>query len=174
MKRLFVKENTKITSQEFRGFLEQFARGETLESLSLCKRIKSEWWQFVDQRSFFEPKKIEKLSGNSLPPLNPPSEPGIYGIFACLKTSDFPLCFYVGISTTDIRSRLRTHLGTDIKNNYRSSFRCLEESDEIFMCSSSVPESEKKNRTRQELELLEHCLTVLLRPRFLLLAAMNA
>jgi len=159
MKRLFVKENTKIASQEFTVFLEQFARGETLESLSLCKRIKSEWWQFVDQRSFFEPKVVERIDGNSLSLHKPPSKPGIYGIFARLKTSDFPLCFYAEILTTDIRSRVRTHLGRDIKENYRTSFRCLEESDENFICSSSVPESEKKNRTRQELELFEHCLT---------------
>jgi hypothetical protein len=141
----------------------------------LCNRIKSEWWKFVDQRNFFEPIELEEYDGTSLPPDNPPQHPGIYGIFAHLETSAFPLCFYVGISTTDVRARLRNHLGIDIRENYRSSFRCLGESDEIFICSSTVPDLglEERNRNRQKLALLEYCLTVLLRPRFLLLAAMN-
>jgi len=174
MKKLFVNKNIEITSQEFRVFLEQFSRGENIESISLCKNIKSKWWDFIDGRNFAQPKTIKRLNGNCLPSSNPPSKPGVYGIFASFKTSDFPQCFYVGISARDLRSRVRTHLSTDIKKNYRSAFKRLEEAEEIYICSCSVPESENKNRIRQELELLEHCLIVLLRPRFLLLAAMNA
>lgn|GEM_PF-3443184 len=173
VKKIYVKENTSLTLQEFRVFLEQFARGEKLDSL-LCNRIKSDWWNFVDQRSFFKPIKTEQLSGKCISPEMIPSQPGVYGIFIHHVTSDFPLCFYVGISTIDVRSRIKTHLGTDIKKNYRSAFGSLVNADEIFICSSTVPDLGGNNSNRQELELLEHCLTVILRPRFLLLAAMNA
>jgi hypothetical protein len=171
MKKLFVKKNEEISLKDFRSFIDQYAKGDSLDSLSLCNEINSKWRLFVCGEDFPDQIELSIFDGKSLPKGHPPSQPGVYGIFARCTSTDYPFCFYVGISTTDIRSRLRTHLGKDIIRNYRSIFKCIERYDDIFICSSTLPDLEKKNTNRQKLELLEHCLTVLLRPRFLILAA---
>jgi hypothetical protein len=149
MSKLYINVETKVELDEYEEFLEQFTQEVDLYELALLKKLSDDWRGFVDERRSSiianEMIKIDLPNGSCLPKNCPPSKPGVYSIFVNNKRFITPICFYVGISTKDIRSRVRTHLYNDIKNDYRKSFKWLKECSEIFLCYSGISEI-KKNR----------------------------
>jgi hypothetical protein len=79
-------------------------------------------------------------------------------------------CFYVGMSTSNVRGRITRHLGNDATDvvNYRDAFSEIKSYDEVFVCYS-LKSGEKSNyrKLKAKLELLELVITALLRPEFL-------
>ena len=113
------KENQEINIKNLDDFLREFARKKSpLTSLPLC-RIGKEWQDFADNDNRSE---LPLPEGQRLPRGNPPPKPGIYAIFARKSRSHRPLCFHVGISSNDIRGRLRTRLYKNVEENYRNAF----------------------------------------------------
>lgn len=170
MANIYVFESQKITEEEFDIFLEQFARGEQTDSLTLSQRLKKEWWMFVDSR-----KSKESVMNVKLPFANclkkDPKEPGIYAIFGKHPNSIFPQCFYTGISDSNVRSRISHHLTVDIRINYRNKFHWIKECTDVFLCYAPILKPNSEEGLMLKLELLEHCLTVELRPWFLISCA---
>lgn len=172
MANIYVFESNKITEEEFDIFLEQFARGEPTGSLTLSQRLKNEWWKFVDSR-----KTNEIVMNVELPYSKclekDPKEPGIYGIFGKHPNSIFPQCFYAGISVSDVRNRVSHHLTIDVKINYRNNYHWIKECSDIFLCYAPMLKSNNEKGLKLKLELLEHCLTVELRPWFIISCAIK-
>ena len=161
------KENQEINIKNLDDFLREFARKKSpLTSLPLC-RIGKEWQDFADNDNRSE---LPLPEGQRLPRGNPPPKPGIYAIFARKSRSHRPLCFHVGISSNDIRGRLRTRLYKNVEENYRNAFGGLCDCADIYVCSATVPaanDSDSKDvkiKLKAKLELLEMCMTVVLKP----------
>ncbi len=140
MANIFVYQSQRISEEEFDVFLEQFARGEPTESLTLSQRLKKEWWNFVDSR-----KSKESLMNVDLPCgkylSKDPKEPGVYAIFGKHPESIFPQCFYAGISVSNVRDRVTHHLTVDVRNNYRGKFNWIKECSDVFLCYAPMLKS---------------------------------
>lgn len=174
MPKLFVQSSGQnISSKEFHEFLTEFKNIKKLK-FSICEKLKDEWLNFVEEApdKFQDNPNVSLPNPKCLPKGNPKSMGGIYGIFVKIPYSRKPECFYVGVSRRDVRGRIRTHLGEDIRENYMHVFKELEKCSEVFICCAYTPSTPSRIKRKAELELLELCLSVQLRPRFLVDAAM--
>ena len=148
--------------QDLDVFLQEFVQGNNLDSLPLCE-LANEWRNFVNNNN------------NHNMQAQFPNGPGIYAIFARKTKEHKPICFHVGISSGNICGRLRKRLYNNVEDNHRGVFGWLEDCADIYICSATITtvenSKEAKKRLKAKLELLEMCLTVLLRPKSLLLAA---
>jgi hypothetical protein len=165
------KKNQEIEMKNLDNFLREVARKKNpLTSLPLCK-MEKEWLDFVnnDNRS-----ELPHPGGQRLPRGNPPSKPGIYAIFARKSKSERPLCFHVGISSNDIRGRIRTRLYKDVTKDYRNIFGRLRDYADIYVCSVTIPalnnSGKAKIKLKAKLELLEMYMTVVLGSKSLFIA----
>jgi len=177
MIKLFVRSSGQnISPNEFREFLKEFKNRKKLK-FSLCKKLKDEWRNFVEAPDKFKDNPNVSLPNSNislpnpkcLPKGNPKSMGGIYGIFVKFQRFHKPKCFYVGVSKSDVRGRIRTHLGKDIRENYRHVFKVIKKCSEVFICCAYT---HSRFKSKAKLELLELCLSEQLRPGFLVEAAM--
>jgi hypothetical protein len=163
-------KNQEIKTHDLDNFLKAFANGTSPTSLPLCELAK-EWMRLANNDNNIVPLNPDKR----LPRENLPAKPGIYAIFARKSKTQESVCFHVGISSSNIRSRLRTRLYNNVEGNHRGVFGWLEDCADIYICSATTTtvenSKEAKKRLKAKLELLEMCLTVLLRPKSLLRAA---
>jgi hypothetical protein len=170
MTRHYFKENQEIKTHDLNNFLKAFANRTALTSLPLCELAK-EWMRFANNDN----NKVLLKQGERLPKGNPPAKPGIYAIFSRKSKAQESVCFHVGISSSNIRGRLRTRLYDNVEGDHRGVFGWLEDCAGIYICPATITtvenSKEAKKRLKAKLELLEMCLTVLLRPKSLLRAA---
>ena len=119
MKNVYVN-GQEMNLEEVSEFLIEFDN-EQEEKPKLPLRLIRNWSNFVSTPS--APNKACNLTDYSLPKGMPKGKlSGVYSIFV-KNTNTSPRCFYVGMSTTDVRGRLRTHLKKDIDEKYRGAFR---------------------------------------------------
>ena len=86
-------------------------------------------------------------------------------------------CFYVGVATTSIYTRLNQHLCGDISHiksrapgGKQDAYIWLSKACEVVICYAAIQHGNHE-KSKRRLEMLEHCLTGLLRPKFLILTA---
>ena len=171
MTRRFFRANQEITIQSIDNLLCEFSRSKNLNSLLLGK-IANEWLRFANNNN----NNILPLpEAQRLPIGNPPAKPGIYAIFAQKNKTQAPVCFHVGISSNNVRNRLKIRLYDNVEDNYREVFGWLDTCVYIHICSATVTttqtSAEAKKQLKAKLALLEIYLTALLKPKSLLLAA---
>jgi len=150
-----------ITGEEFEQFFNQYLYLNWHKKIDLIDKIKKLWIEQVESSS--ERPFLEKCLPSTKKNLTPiyPNGVGAYSIFVKhpnVKSSDW-VCFYVGISTTSIRERVVKHHCEDVREHPR--FKWLAECTDTFSCFLSVTHD---SITKENLELLEYCLTGELRP----------
>ena len=156
-------------------FTEQLAGNHELANIPTYNDVFDGWQAFVEEPN--APTQMNmalpytRFQGGMFDGLD---HPGVYAIFERSPESERQ-CFYVGMSAKNIAGRLRTHLKKDIKKNYRRVFRKLKKASEILVCSAVLLNNNPNNigTIKEQLKLLESCLTVGLRPRFLTRLAGN-
>ena len=85
---------------------------------------------------------------------------GLYAIFTECG------CFYVGISTNDMRGRLITHFRKDVPKNYGKKFKELENRKEIYICCW-LDERCNTKKAKLSLSLMEGLISFKLNPEHL-------
>jgi hypothetical protein len=157
-----------ISSGDLDEFLSNF---QSNRPLVLLDNIKKTWNQFLLDPNK-KPGYVTNNKSLKIHDKNPKGKmSGIYAIYAKMDSEKHPICFYVGISTSCIRGRFRTHLKMGGSEKYSKAFAKLDDYDELFLCYGIIQKEETKGRFKEKLELLECCLTTSLRPRFLVLVA---
>lgn len=127
MPELFVQQSRDISPDEFQIFLKALKDGQELNSLLICKRLEEKWTDFIKNPKV-NPKDVEFPDSRCLPKGNPKGKvAGLYGIFT-------PECFYVGVSTCDIRGGFGHIWGL----MWRRTIRILLKSSVMPKKSSSV------------------------------------
>lgn len=159
--------------QDLECFLHVFSMGKDIKSLSLFKMAKE--WQNFTRNNSDNGNKWCLANSNSLTQGNPPIKPGIYAIFARKSKAEEIVCFHVGISSNNIRSRVSTRLNKDVSKKYRGVFEWLGKCADIYICSAAIIATKNSKKAKKQLktklELLEMIMTVNLKPKSLLLAA---
>jgi hypothetical protein len=170
--RIHVAPAIKILPKEFERFLREFAAREPVKELSLCRHLATESNKCAKNQAgaeCYEPnlprKGIEERAV------------GVYCIYAKQKNRAAFECFYVGISESNIYSRVYQHLRGDIRDKdteydrgKRNAYVWLENAVEVVICYATIQGGDNRV-VRRRLRLLEASLTVLLRPKFLILAS---
>ena len=97
-----------------------------------------------------------------------PKKPGVYAVFITAKNAESKECFYVGMSASNVHGRIVRHLRNNTKDKYRGWEEILKRKYVTRqVCYAEVKPGRDRDATRQALELLEACLTVKLRPKYL-------
>lgn len=165
MTKLYVMDSAvaQFTVRDLNRFVAQFRnRRIPLEELSLFKSIVKKWVDFAEGTSeptaevTFEPRQ------RLFPRGTPPHRPGVYAIFCCRGRGNQRPCFYVGMSASSLRRRLRRHLGGRVRINYAGTFGRLRRCTGVWVCTA-VMSGQQNDATKQKLKTLEACLTVDLR-----------
>ena len=166
---IYVAQDTAISQCEFKKFFKQYSQHTTLDKIDLCRRLNTDWSQHRDspKRVPNTPYTVNLPTGEGLRERILRKDKGVYAIFAKHNSEKKLTCFYVGISEKDVCQRLVIHLREDIKKNYRNAFKSLKRASEILICYGTINSAKSKS----QLELLERCMTVKLRPDFLLQTA---
>jgi len=170
---VYIAKDSKLTKTKLVRFVRQY-KNNNLRRIELITDLKTDWQRYA--RSGYrngEPIQIQ-LPGSLEVNDKILSKPGVYAIFARKKPPSKKLvCFYVGISGkgNNILGRLRTHLGKDIRTNYRGKFEKLKDYQEIYICYATISKPNIIRKIREKLELIEICLTAELRPLFKALVA---
>lgn len=162
---IYIAQATVISPCEFKKFFKQYSENTSLDKIDLCRRLDKEWLRYRDspKRASNTPYKVNLPTAEGLRERILRKSKGVYAIFAKHPSEKELKCFYVGISEKDLYQRLVLHLREDIQKNYRNAFKSLKQASEILICHSTI--SSAKNKS--QLELLERCMTVKLRPDFL-------
>lgn len=161
MARIYSGDLLSITGKEFEQFLNQYLYSSWHEKIELIDKVKRLWIEQVESSSdrLFSDIPLPSTKGE-LTRLYP-NGVGAYSIFVKhpdVKYSDW-FCFYVGISGTSISGRVAKHHCEDIRRHSR--FKWLAECTATFSCFLSITHD---SVTKENLELLEYCLTGELRP----------
>ncbi len=165
---------------EIRGlglFTDEFARNHELDNITTYNDVFEKWRAFVSDPNAPTQENMDLPDTHFQRGIfRSLDHPGVYGIFARWPRGHRK-CFYVGMSsetTTTVHGRIQRHLHGDIAENYGEVFQYLGDAREIFLCSAVLPNSNLSETIKEQLRLLESCLTVGLRPRFLTRLAGNA
>jgi hypothetical protein len=165
---IHISKNSPIKTKEFDNFLSEFSKGKPLNSIKLCNRIKNDWI-VTNNREWAKVYLSELPSGTGLRK-NIPAKLGIYAIYGRHPSNkkDGIKCFYVGVSSNEnggISQRIIQHLHGDIVKNYGSCFTWLKECTEVYIFYSTL--DYPTNNIMRKLEILESCLNICLRPKFI-------
>jgi hypothetical protein len=101
---------------------------------------------------------------------------GVYCIYARHKNMASSECFYVGVAQSCIYDQLNQHLCGDIRDKGRygpgkqKAYTWFSEPVEVVICYAVIQHGNNE-KSKSRLELLEDCLTVMLRPKYLILTA---
>ncbi len=155
-----------FTVQDLHGFVRQFRSHVQFERRTLCRRIAHQWSEFVENRDASPDREHIQLPsyGRVLLSGRPPGKKsGVYAIFR-QDARNPPSCFYVGMSASDVRGRLRTHIGRDTDAVHEwADFGQLRRCGRLWLCTAIVSDWQRNEQEKQMLRLLEACLTVELR-----------
>lgn len=162
---LYITEEIDLT-KEFERFIRQFCN---MRKLSVIDLLSKKLYKLAARRP-------EQVDGNNLPRGKPSTgHSGVYAIFVRHRRNTPLKCFYVGMSNSDIRGRIRTHITIDVEKKYGQShgnnFADLKKCNRVIVCWVIVNLNglaESKKTKQRLLELLESCLSVSLRPQFMI------
>lgn len=166
MTNIFVGADLPISSASFQKFMDDFSCRVPLASISLIQQITNHW--LINRPPISS--VTDTLPSAAFQKLVPNTS-GVYAFFVKCPTlsSDKWFCYYVGMADqSSIRDRMVMHLRNDIRKDYRGCFHQLSECTDVYICTATVPAT---NQFKEKLVLLEQCLTVELRPVFLLCTA---
>lgn len=162
---LYVMDHDEFSfrDRDLEGFVRQYHDGRLpFEELELCKSIAEKWREFVRERHVPTRRSVTLPLGRGvLPEGNPPKKPGVYAIFCGRNGCRQRPFFHVGMSTDEVRKRLRTRLDKNVREDYRV-FGRLCECSRLWVCYSVVSDCQNGTVDRHKLELLETCLRVYL------------
>ena len=156
-------------------FLSEFTQGRrklTNKGLQLL----SQWEDSIKQEGGFEePTDVSLPQGGRGLLGSMPNAPGVYTIYGKGGRRSSGECFYVGMSTSNIRGRIQTHLRDDAKENnkrspkrWRNKFHMVSKYKRLFICYAECTKGKPTGEAfAQSLELLEMFLTVSLKPKLL-------
>lgn len=166
--KLYIKHGESISLKEDQKFYKKFPEKLLSDALSLYKEIWKDWKKNINSEK--GNCKIVTLPDSRCLPRKKPKggKGGVYSIYG-IKQDDIE-CYYVGISISDVRARLRTHLDLDIRKNYRDVFNKIKNYEELYIFYNLLDSDYNKNYIKTILELIESCLTIILQPKFLSLA----
>lgn len=170
---IYVAPATSISEREFAVFIRQYSKRVPLHEIKLCSRLTSEWAENVERTASLPNRyEVPLPTSRHLRKYVPPGKQGLYAMYVRFNPRATFKCFYVGMSEFDTHYRLALHLHKDIAEPYTPGFGQLKQATDIVICHSITQLAESGgNTTRSRLRLLEECMTVLLRPSFLVLAA---
>jgi hypothetical protein len=167
MTQIYIAPLTSISSEEFDLFLWQFIQRRPLNKIKLCNKLETQWSNAIKNRALLSDSySITLPSVRHLRKYLPMKKQGLYAIYAKFKSGASPICFYAGISPKKrIYERIAQHLYGDVRKNYGVAFKQLKKALEIVICYGIIKLA--KEKANRHLMLLEDCMTVLLRPCFL-------
>jgi len=156
-------EAVQFTLEDLDDFVKQFHERKSLEKLTLCKSIVEKWRLFAKSTGKVTIEVALPLRERAFPRGTPPGRSGVYAIFYRQNEGYQRACFYVGMTTRNVRERLRIHLGKDVKEKYAGTFNKLSKCSQLWLCTATVSDWQNGTAIKQKLRLLEACLTVHLR-----------